>query len=139
MVESTTPTKTSPFYRRSFDAAGVHPDDIKSLDDLAKLPFTTKIDLRDNYPFGMFAVPREQVSRVARLLGNHGPSTRWWATPVTTWTCGPPWWPAACAPPAAAVATCSATPMATACSPAASEHTRARKSWAAPWCRCQAA
>lgn len=64
-----------PFYRQSFDAAGVHPDDIKSLDDLAKLPFTTKIDLRDNYPFGMFAVPREQVSRVHASSGTTGRPT----------------------------------------------------------------
>ncbi|HVU91040.1 MAG TPA: phenylacetate--CoA ligase, partial [Jatrophihabitans sp.] len=48
-------------YRRAFDRAGVHPDDVTSLDDLARLPFTTKADLRDNYPFGMFAVPREKV------------------------------------------------------------------------------
>ena len=50
-----------PFYRQSFDAAGVHPDDLNDLSDLAKFPFTVKTDLRDNYPFGMFAVPREQV------------------------------------------------------------------------------
>ncbi|KML39349.1 hypothetical protein VL15_38420, partial [Burkholderia cepacia] len=50
-----------PHYRRTFDAAGVHPDDLKTLADLAKFPFSTKNDLRDNYPFGLFAVPREQV------------------------------------------------------------------------------
>ena len=48
-----------PFYRKQFDDAGVHPDDLKSLSDLAKFPFTVKQDLRDNYPFGLFAVPRE--------------------------------------------------------------------------------
>ena len=53
-----------PHYRASFDAAGVHPSDLKNLKDLAKFPFTVKQDLRDNYPFGMFAVPREQVARV---------------------------------------------------------------------------
>jgi phenylacetate-CoA ligase len=64
-----------PFYRSSFDAAGVHPDDVKSLEDLAKLPFTTKTDLRENYPFGMFAVPREQVSRVHASSGTTGRPT----------------------------------------------------------------
>ena len=49
------------FYRRRFDEVGVHPDDLRDLSDLARFPFTTKQDLRDNYPFGMFAVPREQV------------------------------------------------------------------------------
>ena len=62
-------------YRRSFDAAGVHPDDIVSLDDLARLPFTTKQDLRDNYPFGMFAVPRERVRRVHASSGTTGKAT----------------------------------------------------------------
>jgi len=63
------------FYRQSFDAAGVHPDDVKSLEDLAKLPFTTKLDLRDNYPFGMFAVPRDQVSRIHASSGTTGRPT----------------------------------------------------------------
>ena len=62
-------------YRSSFDAAGVHPNDIESLDDLAKLPFTTKADLRDNYPFGMFAVPREEVVRVHASSGTTGKPT----------------------------------------------------------------
>src|SRR5579859_5727319 len=48
-------------YRAAFDAAGVHPDDCRDLADLAKFPLTSKADLRENYPFGMFAVPREQV------------------------------------------------------------------------------
>ncbi len=52
-----------PHYRRKFDAAGVHPRDLGKLADLAKFPFTAKKDLRDNYPFGMFAVPREEVVR----------------------------------------------------------------------------
>ncbi|HKP42709.1 phenylacetate--CoA ligase PaaK [Mycobacterium sp.] len=64
-----------PHYRSAFDAAGVHPDDVKSLDDLAKLPFTTKADLRENYPFGMFAVPREQVVRVHASSGTTGRPT----------------------------------------------------------------
>ena len=62
----------SPVYRAKFDAAGVHPQDLKSLQDLALFPFTTKADLRDSYPFGMFAVPREQVVRVhASTPGPH--------------------------------------------------------------------
>ncbi|TYB47847.1 phenylacetate--CoA ligase PaaK [Actinomadura chibensis] len=62
-------------YRRSFDAAGVHPDDVRDLADLARLPLTTKADLRGNYPFGMFAVPREQVARVHASSGTTGRPT----------------------------------------------------------------
>jgi phenylacetate-CoA ligase len=64
-----------PHYRASLDGVGVHPDDIRELSDLAKLPFTTKSDLRDNYPFGMFAVPREQVSRIHASSGTTGQPT----------------------------------------------------------------
>jgi phenylacetate-CoA ligase len=64
-----------PHYRQAFDAAGVHPDDCRSLADLPRFPFTTKQDLRDNYPFGMFAVPREQVSRVHASSGTTGRPT----------------------------------------------------------------
>lgn len=64
-----------PHYRKSFDEAGVHPDDITSLDDIRKLPFTRKSDLRDNYPFGMFAVPREQVARIHASSGTTGKPT----------------------------------------------------------------
>jgi phenylacetate-CoA ligase len=64
-----------PFYRASFDAAGVHPDDLTSLADLAKFPFTKKSDLRDNYPFGLFAVPREQIVRVHASSGTTGKPT----------------------------------------------------------------
>jgi hypothetical protein len=60
-----------PHYRQAFDAAGVHPDDLQDLSDLAKFPFTVKQDLRDNYPFGMFAVPREQDGARPRLLRHH--------------------------------------------------------------------
>ena len=63
------------FYKSNFDTAGVHPDEITSLDDLAKIPFTTKTDLRDNYPFGMFAVPREAVARIHASSGTTGKST----------------------------------------------------------------
>ena len=62
-------------YRRAFDAAGVHPDEVQELGDLARLPFTAKADLRDNYPFGMFAVPREQVSRIHASSGTTGKPT----------------------------------------------------------------
>jgi phenylacetate-CoA ligase len=65
----------SPVYRAKFDEAGVHPDDCKSLSDLAKFPFTTKKDLRDSYPFGMFAVPREQCARIHASSGTTGKPT----------------------------------------------------------------
>ncbi len=64
-----------PFYRKSFGDAGVHPDDLKTLSDLAKFPFTLKQDLRDNYPFGMFAVPREQINRLHASSGTTGQPT----------------------------------------------------------------
>ena len=64
-----------PHYWKKFDEAGVHPDDLKSLSDLAKFPFTSKADLRANYPFGMFAVPREQVARVHASSGTTGKPT----------------------------------------------------------------
>ena len=64
-----------PFYKTSFDDAGVHPDDLKSLSDLSKFPFTIKQDLRANYPFGMFAVPREQVARIHASSGTTGQPT----------------------------------------------------------------
>ena len=64
-----------PHYTRAFDEAGVRPDDLTSLADLARFPFTTKADLRANYPFGMFAVPREQVNRVHASSGTTGKPT----------------------------------------------------------------
>jgi phenylacetate-CoA ligase len=62
-------------YREKFDAAGVSPDDLRSLADIAKFPFTTKADLRETYPFGMFAVPMEQVLRVHASSGTTGKPT----------------------------------------------------------------
>lgn len=59
-------------YRKAFDEAGVHPKDFNQLPDLAKFPFTTKLDLRDNYPFGMFAVPRENLVRIHASSGTTG-------------------------------------------------------------------
>ena len=62
-------------YRKAFDGAGVHPRDCRSLDDLVRFPFTVKSDLRDNYPFGMFAVPREEVVRIHASSGTTGKPT----------------------------------------------------------------
>ena len=67
--------ENSPFYRKRFDEHGVHPDDLVTLADLAKFPFTVKQDLRDTYPFGMFAVPRERLSRVHGSSGTTGKPT----------------------------------------------------------------
>src|SRR5690606_25579470 len=64
-----------PFYQRKLDEVGVHPDDIRSLDDVQKLPFTSKEDLRQNYPFGMFAVPMEEVARIHASSGTTGKPT----------------------------------------------------------------
>ncbi|MGN6606808.1 MAG: phenylacetate--CoA ligase PaaK [Jatrophihabitans sp.] len=64
-----------PHYRAAFTAAGVHPDDLRELSDLARFPCTAKADLRDNYPFGLFAVPREQVVRVHASSGTTGRAT----------------------------------------------------------------
>ncbi|MCE8539704.1 phenylacetate--CoA ligase [Ruegeria pomeroyi] len=64
-----------PMYKQRFDEAGVHPDDLQTLADLAKFPFTYKNDLRDNYPFGLFAVPREQIIRLHASSGTTGKPT----------------------------------------------------------------
>ena len=76
-----------PHYKAAFDAKGVHPDDLKTLADIAKFPFTTKKDLRDNYPFGMFAVPRQQVSRIHASSGTTGKPTvvGYTARDIDTW------------------------------------------------------
>lgn len=65
----------SPVYRAKFEAAGVHPGDCRTLADLAKFPFTTKHDLRESYPFGMLAVPREQCVRIHASSGTTGKPT----------------------------------------------------------------
>ncbi|MDI7370089.1 phenylacetate--CoA ligase, partial [Cronobacter sakazakii] len=67
--------ETVPAYRAKFDAAGVHPSDLRSLADLARFPFTTKTDLRDNYPFGMFAVPQDRIARIHASSGTTGKPT----------------------------------------------------------------
>jgi len=64
-----------PHYRQAFDAKGVHPGDLKQLADLANFPFTVKKDLRDNYPFGLFAVPRDKVARIHASSGTTGKAT----------------------------------------------------------------
>lgn len=76
-----------PHYRAAFDAKGVHPDDVRELRDLATLPFTTKADLRANYPFGMFAVPRAEVVRVHASSGTTGKPTvvGYTAGDIDTW------------------------------------------------------
>ncbi|AOL02863.1 MULTISPECIES: phenylacetate--CoA ligase PaaK [Burkholderia] len=77
----------SPVYRRKFDDAGVHPDDLKALADLSRFPFTTKSDLRDSYPFGMFAVPQDQISRIHASSGTTGKPTvvGYTAGDIDTW------------------------------------------------------
>ncbi|MBA3905929.1 MAG: phenylacetate--CoA ligase [Pseudonocardiales bacterium] len=76
-----------PHYQRAFDAAGVHPDDCRELADLARFPTTTKADLRDNYPFGMFAVPQDQVRRIHASSGTTGRPTvvGYTARDIDTW------------------------------------------------------
>ncbi|HEY8290574.1 MAG TPA: phenylacetate--CoA ligase PaaK, partial [Acetobacteraceae bacterium] len=76
-----------PHYRSTFDAAGVHPDDFQQIEDLRKFPFTTKQDLRANYPFGLFAVPREQIVRIHASSGTTGKPTvvGYTARDIETW------------------------------------------------------
>jgi phenylacetate-CoA ligase len=74
-------------YRTKFDEAGVRPDDLRSLEDLARFPFTTKQDLRDAYPFGFFAVPMDQVARIHASSGTTGKPTvvGYTAKDIDTW------------------------------------------------------
>ncbi len=78
---------TVPFYKKKFDAQGIMPGDVKSLKDLQRLPFTVKQDLRDNYPFGMFAVPMENVVRIHASSGTTGKPTvvGYTARDINTW------------------------------------------------------
>ncbi len=71
-----------PHYRHAFEAAGVRPSDLESLADLARFPFTAKQDLRDNYPYGLFAVPMSQVVRVHASSGTTGAETAF-SSPVS--------------------------------------------------------
>jgi phenylacetate-CoA ligase len=77
-----------PFYRKRFEAAGITPNDINTLDDFQQLPFTTKQDLRDNYPFGMFAVPMDNVVRIHASSGTTGQPTvvGYTARDINTWS-----------------------------------------------------
>src|SRR5882724_10403906 len=127
-----------PPFRRKLDAAGVRPDDLKTLADIARFPFTVKADLRDNFPFGLFAVPREQLLRLHASSGTTGKPTvvgytradldLWSDLMARTLAC-------AGARPGDIVH----MPTATACSPAASAPTTAPNASAAPWCPCRAA
>ena len=63
------------YYRKKMQALGLEPGDIETIDDIVKLPFTTKADLRDNYPFGTFAVPQSQIVRVHASSGTTGKAT----------------------------------------------------------------
>jgi phenylacetate-CoA ligase len=75
-----------PHYRRTWDAAGVHPRDLGSLADLASFPFTTKADLRANYPFGMFALPMERIVRIHASSGTTGkPTVVGYSQPRSAW------------------------------------------------------
>ncbi|KAF1052196.1 MAG: Phenylacetate-coenzyme A ligase [Burkholderia gladioli] len=77
----------SPVYRRKFDEAGAHPDDLRTLADLARFPFTTKSDLRENYPFGMFAVPQARIAHIHASSGTTGKPTvvGYTARDIDTW------------------------------------------------------
>jgi len=77
-----------PHYRRKFDAAGVKPEHLRTLEDLARFPFTTKADLRETYPFGMFAVPMDQVVRIHASSGTTGKPTvvGYTAKDIDTWS-----------------------------------------------------
>jgi phenylacetate-CoA ligase len=90
-----------PHYRKKFDDKGVHPNDLNTLADIAKFPFTTKADLRDNYPFGLFAVPRRKGGTGACLVGHHGQTHGGGLHAERHRHAGPTWWPAASAPPVA--------------------------------------
>ena len=118
-----------PAYTRKFDEAGVHPDDCKELADLAKFPFTTKQDLRENYPFGMFAVPQEEVRRIHASSGTTGKATvvGYTEQDIDTWATVM----ARSIHAAGGRGTRCTSPTATACSPAGSARTTAPKSWAA--------
>lgn len=119
-----------PLYRRRFDEAGVHPDDLQSLEDLARFPFTGKNDLRDNYPYGMFAVPQSEVVRLHASSGTTGKPTvvGYTRNDIDTWAGVVARSIRAAGGARATRCTC---PTATACSPAAWARTTAPSAWAA--------
>ena len=110
-----------PMYKQRFDQLGLHPDDIKTLDYLAKLPFTTKSDLRDNYPYGMFATPMNQVVRLHASSGRLV-SQRSLDTPKMISIIGPTLWLVRSVLRAGAKAICYIMLMVTACLLAAWVH-----------------
>lgn len=119
-----------PLYRQRFAESGAHPDDLKSLEDLAKFPFTGKNDLRDNYPYGMFAVPQQEVVRLHASSGTTGKPTvvGYTQADIDTWA------NVVARSIRAAVgarATRCMSPMAMGCSPAAWARTTAPSAWAA--------
>ncbi|QYD69496.1 phenylacetate--CoA ligase [Paraburkholderia edwinii] len=79
--------ENSPVYRRKFSEAGIHPSELKTLADLSRFPFTTKQDLRDNYPFGLFAVPQDRIARIHASSGTTGKPTvvGYTARDIDTW------------------------------------------------------
>ena len=108
-----------PFYREQLGAAGFEPGDFTTLDDLAGLPFTEKTDFRDNYPYGLFAVPMSEVVEIHSSSGTTGKAVvgGYTRADLETWTelvCRSP------SPPASTTATSRRSPSGTACSPAAS-------------------
>ena len=112
-----------PLYRAKFDAAGVHPDDFTEMADLSKFPFTVKQDLRDNYPFGMFAVRRDEIVRVHASSGTTGkPTVVGYTKNDIRGLCGPR---------ARGRGMWCISPMATASSPGASARITGRSGWAA--------
>lgn len=122
-----------PFHRQAFDKAGVHPDDCRSLADLSLFPFTTKTDLREQYPFGMFAVPRPEVRRIHASSGTTGRPT---VVGYTEETCppGPTSSPGRCARRARGRARSCTWRTGTGCSPEAWAPTTARSGWAVRSC-----
>ncbi len=126
-----------PMYRQRFDDVGVHPDHLDSLADLAKFPFTHKADLRDNYPFGLFAVPQGKSFGFMRRLARpaNPPSSD---IPRATSTPGPIWWPGQCGPAAPGRGTLCMSPMAMGCSRGGLGRITAPRNWAVQLYRCQA-
>ena len=121
--------RSVPFYRRRFAEAGFDAEGLRSLDDLRRLPFTTKRDLRDNHPYGMFAVPLRDVVRVHASSGTTGLATAVGYT-RNDLRPGPTWWPGCWWPAGWARTTWCRWPSTTASSPAPSASTRGRSGWA---------
>ena len=123
-----------PHYKQAFDEQGVHPDDLTQLSDLKRFPFTTKQDLRNNYPYGMFAVPRERISRIHASSGTTGKPTvvGYTANDINKWAdlVARSLW-------AAGAAQYRTRGLWLGCSPGARRPLWAR-AWGAQWCPCPA-